>query len=121
MRISDWSSDVCSSDLAGSLVRPLSWFALATPRLSSRHSLPGPMPAAGKDAIVVGRRPVPLPVGPRATPRDDSGVYGRCDPARGLPPRLPQPRRVPGVPALAVGGHGHAGLVPHGGLVGCSD
>src|SRR3546814_3787516 len=63
------------------------------------------MPAAGKDASVVGRRPVLMPVGPGAKPRDDSGVYGRCDPARGLPLRLAQQRRVQGVPALAVGGH----------------
>src|SRR3546814_10828899 len=78
------------------------------------------MPAAGKDASVVGRRPVLMPVGPGAKPRDDSGVYGRCDPARGLPLRLAQQRRVQGVPALAVGGHEQAGLAPAGGLVGCA-
>src|SRR3546814_13793274 len=78
------------------------------------------MPAAGKDASVVGRRPVLMPVGPGAKPRDDSGVYGRCDPARGLPLRLAQQRRVQGVPALAVGGHEQAGPAPAGGLVGCA-
>src|SRR3546814_11429024 len=54
MRISDWSSDVCSSDLA---------------------NVERPMLAVGKDVNAVGHRLAPMPMGPGDKPRDDSGMY----------------------------------------------
>src|SRR3546814_5514329 len=83
MRISDWSSDVCSSDLSARVhsdEMPV--------RLSSRDLFPGPNAvathrfvdrqlsalAAGEDASLVRPRHALMAMGPGAKPRGDSGV-----------------------------------------------
>src|SRR3546814_7197179 len=85
MRISDWSSDVCSSDLRAT---PFTRGTLTptTPRLSSRDLFPGPnaltaQSAAGRNANVAGNRHALTPLGPGNKSRDDSGVvFSKAEP-----------------------------------------
>src|SRR3546814_19793842 len=71
MRISDWSSDVCSSDLAaGTTSKPTtSWPALARLRAIGRPMLPRPrnpmraIAASPIPAILVAFRPYRIPAG----------------------------------------------------------
>src|SRR3546814_20183551 len=67
MRISDWSSDVCSSDLA-----------LTTKRLSSRHSLPGPIGVGMATPYYACVRCAARALGPGGKPRDDRGGLARA-------------------------------------------
>src|SRR3546814_3202489 len=65
MRISDWSSDVCSSDLC--------------PRRLKILPLRGEAFAAGGDAIVARHRHALMPMGPGDKRRDDSCAYGAVE------------------------------------------
>src|SRR3546814_3219958 len=103
MRISDWSSDVCSSDLAvaahgaGQLQRPL------LRRAAAEDALPAGAPARPAWRTAPRRPAVPLaPPLARALgklPAGDDRTRGAGRGARGRPARLAGPGGVAAVPA----------------------
>src|SRR3546814_11775570 len=117
MRISDWSSDVCSSDLAvaahgaGQLQRPL------LRRAAAEDALPAGAPARPAWRTAPRRPAVPLaPPLARALgklPAGDDRPRGAGRGARGRPARLAGPGGVAAVPArrLVVAAHA-GGLAP---------
>src|SRR3546814_15763789 len=70
MRISDWSSDVCSSDLDGDAAR------------AAHHRMRQPQIVIAAELAEIGARPramdrPPPPIAPRILDRDDSGNPGQ--------------------------------------------
>src|SRR3546814_5842096 len=81
MRISDWSSDVCSSDLSRHTKAVVPGLVPGTqcPSRLKVQPLKGGAFAAGADAIAARHRHTLMPLGPGDKRRDDSCAYGAVE------------------------------------------
>src|SRR3546814_21142206 len=104
MRISDWSSDVCSSDLALTTANPNIAICPGSRCCSARAALQAESSAIGVDLSTTAGAPFPETGGPCASARPASAATGGH--RRDYPPKaLPRShRRGPAQAALLVGG-----------------